>query len=138
LGGSLADWLDHNHQHLPPTSAQFHRCTLSLEMRLLLTKQVLMGLEHVHACDLVHMDLKPESILLRKALDGRDAATVDAAVGDLGLARAVGSLLPQPHGTAGFMPPEVAFVTPASPRRAHASMDVLSMGLLMLELAGWH
>jgi serine/threonine protein kinase len=78
-------------------------CVRSLEMRLLLIKQVLTGLEHVHACDLAHIDLKPGNMLLLEALDGRDAATVDTAVGDLGLARAVGTLLLQPHGTAGVV-----------------------------------
>jgi eukaryotic-like serine/threonine-protein kinase len=106
-------------------------------MRLLLI-QVLMGLEHVHACHLTHLDIKPANILLRKALNGRDAASVDAALGHLGLARVGGMELEEPHGSAGFMPPEVVLASPASPVHAHASMDIWSMGILMLELAGWH
>jgi serine/threonine protein kinase len=137
-GGSLADWLHRNHQHLPPASVQSPCCVLSLEMRLLLIEQILMGLDHVNACDLVHMDLKPANILLRTALSGSDASTVDVAVGDLGLALAAGTLLQDPHGTAGFMPPEVALLSPTTPRRVHASMDIWSVGISLLELAGCH
>jgi hypothetical protein len=36
------------------------------------------------------------------------------------------------------MPPEVACATAAAPKRVHASMDIWSVGIVLLELAGWH
>jgi serine/threonine protein kinase len=105
-------------------------------MRLQILKQILAWLEHVHTRRLVHLDLKPGNIL-RKALDGgdkgtigaTDAATIDAALWDQGLRRAAGMLLQQPYIVAGFMPPEITFLTPATPSWALPPC---------LELPGWH
>ena len=96
---------------------------------LRLVRQILLGLDVVHAAGVLHRDLKPENVLLHKDPDGE----IVLKVSDFGIARLVDS--PRVTATANFIgtphycPPEVAAGTPPV-----AAGDVYSMGVLLYEL----
>jgi len=60
--------------------------------------ELLSGLAHAHAHEVVHLDIKPENVLLRS-----DGST---AIADFGIARAVGQHQDRVAGTPSFMAPE--------------------------------
>lgn len=74
------------------------------------TQRVLMrlleALSHAHAHDVVHLDIKPQNVLLTSAT----AALLEVKLTDFGIARQLDRLLPgaRPAGTPGFMAPEQA------------------------------
>jgi serine/threonine-protein kinase len=90
-----------------------------------LALQICGGLEHAHASGLVHRDIKPGNLLLRKE------GTVKIA--DFGIARAaqatkltqIGSVL----GTAAYLAPEQAAAEPVT-----AAADIYSLGCVLFEL----
>jgi serine/threonine protein kinase len=91
--------------------------------------QACAGVGHAHACGLVHRDVKPGNLLLRR--DG----TVKVA--DFGIARAadgtalteVGTIL----GTAAYLAPEQA-----RGERATPATDVYALGVVLYELIAGH
>jgi serine/threonine protein kinase len=96
-------------------------------LRVLL--DVLMGLEAIHKADYVHLDIKPQNILLSE--DG-------VVLYDLGLALPVdqrGKIrLFGVRGTRKFMSPEILKCNPSKKLFAFAS-DVYSLAITMRELA---
>ncbi len=68
--------------------------------------QSLRALEYLRSFGILHLDIKPQNLLLRKAGDKRPAASDALALIDFGLA---GFNPPErPGGTPNYMPPEVA------------------------------
>ena len=66
-------------------------CTLEPLERT--TQQLCSGLAYLHEKDIVHRDLKPANVLVQEA-----GPSVDAKVGDLGLARRVSNDMPATGG----------------------------------------
>ena len=111
-GETLADVLARRGR-LPPDEA------------VALSLQACRGLEHAHAADLVHRDVKPQNLLL-----GRDGTL---KIADFGIARAAettaltqaGTVL----GTAAYLSPEQA-----AGEEVTAAADVYSLGAVLYEL----
>jgi serine/threonine protein kinase len=87
----------------------------------LLGASVLAGLRTVHARGLVHVDIKPENVMLR---DGRPVLL------DFGSARAIGAAQPPGRliGSPGYAAPDLEAGEPLSP-----AMDLYGIGLTMYE-----
>ena len=113
-GGSLADVLQ---------QADDHR--LPVERAIEVAEHVVRALEHAHANDVIHRDLKPGNIFF--TTDGT------AALGDFGLAVALdrsrltaeGTMI----GTVAYMPPEQA-----TGREADARADLYALGCVLYEM----
>jgi serine/threonine protein kinase len=107
-GPSLAEEID-EHGALAPTEVA------------LLGAQLLPALSSLHRRGLVHLDLKPDNIVLR---DGRPILI------DFGSARRIGSLQPAGHpvGTPGYAPPEQEDCRPVS-----VAMDLYALGATLAE-----
>jgi serine/threonine protein kinase len=102
------------------------RKRLPVDIALVLTGEVLLGLEHAHAREIVHRDVKPGNLMVSRS--GRIKIT------DFGLAKlganplyqtAADSLL----GTPLYMSPEQAFGESVDHRS-----DLFSLGIVLLEL----
>ena len=109
-GGSLQDWLKLNEGNAP-----------SVEVAISTMRSILAGLEHLHANQLVHRDLKPDTVLLQSSVP---------RLTDFGLTRV---LNPTGHttnmaGTPGYMAPE-AFKGEYS-----VASDLWAAGMLLHEL----
>ena len=113
-GGSLADWVhDRRLYEGGPRAA--------LERALDVAIQFAWGLEHAHAHDLVHQDVKPANVMLT-----RDGV---AKVTDFGLSRArAGGMTPA------YCSPEQALAAGSGKRRLTRATDVWSWALSVLEL----
>jgi serine/threonine-protein kinase len=88
--------------------------------------QILAALEHAHAHGIVHLDLKPENVMLTP--DGA------AKVADFGLARAAaegGDSTAPVFGTPGYVAPEALRGGPVDGRA-----DLYAVGVIALELLG--
>jgi serine/threonine-protein kinase len=111
-GATLAEELEQRRTFAPEDVAELGR-------------QAASGLQHAHAAGLVHRDVKPQNLLLRR--DGI------LKVADFGIARGgVGGTITQAGtllGTAAYMAPEVARGDPAT-----AAADIYSLGAVLYEL----
>jgi len=87
-------------------------------------KQMLAGIEHLHAIGVVHRDLKPENLLLTRPLGSRDARLV---VIDFGMAALTKSMT-VPCGSARYLAPEVVA------GRYGAERDIWALGVVAYEL----
>jgi len=112
------------------------RGPLPVEQAVRIAAEVCEGLAAAHAKDIVHRDVKPESILL--------ADDVRAKVGDFGIAHvprgAGGTYLSQLTGT-GFQPGTLLYMSPEQIRgqQVDGRSDVYQVGALLYEmLTGWH
>ncbi len=109
----------------PPSPAQqLEEPTLALpeEAVWYVIKQVGTGLDRMHTNGLVHMDIKPENILISS--DGV------LKIGDLGMAQNVDSLEDGLEGDARYMAPELL-----QSSRKTRQLDLFSFGLMIWELA---
>ena len=109
-----------------------------LEEGLELLEQVCEGVAAIHAAGLVHLDLKPENVLLVREGRGKGAKWV-AKVADFGLARGLAELeQTRPElfgdgvGTAAYMAPEQ--VLAAHWQDVGAAADIYALGMLLYEL----
>lgn len=104
--------------------------TLPADLVEQLARQSASGLAHLHHAGIVHRDMKPANILLRRVGRG-----ITAKVGDLGVAVAAGRpRLTQDHavvGTIGHLAPEVLAGGDHSPRS-----DVWALGRTLADLVG--
>jgi serine/threonine protein kinase len=133
-GGSLQRWLTRVMRNGPRADGTPR---LPLMTRLAVAKLLLQGVAHMHSRNLVHMDLKPGNVLLRKRVsDGGQWQDVSVAVGDLGRVRFVGERVRAPVGTPGYMAPEVACANGMAPTAAQAANDIWSIGIVLLNLIG--
>ena len=82
---------------------------------------VAQGLAHVHACGLMHLDIKPQNLLLT-------AAGV-CKIGDFGLAAAIGTKCDASEGDSRYMAKELL----QDKLPLHPSADVFSFGLCVCE-----
>ena len=80
------------------------------------------GLEHIHACHVVHLDIKPANILI--GLDGT------LKIGDFGIAMLEGGGADEAHeGDTRYLPEELL-----NSSERHPSADVFSLGLTLYEV----
>jgi serine/threonine protein kinase len=88
-------------------------------------KQVATGLDQLHTKGLVHMDIKPDNILI--------SDTGVLKLGDLGMARPVNCSEDGLEGDAVYMAPEL-LTSPVKTRQ----LDLFSFGVMIWELASGH
>ncbi len=98
---------------------------LAVEEVIRIGSDIARGLEHAHAHDVIHRDVKPQNVWL--APDGT------AKIGDFGLATAAGGTQLTAEGT---MVGTVAYMAPEQGlgRAADARSDIYSLGALLYEL----
>ena len=84
------------------------------------------GMKYLHEKKFLHMDLKPDNVLITKAGRG--------VVSDFGLAGRVGLTTPTGAGTEGYMAPEVRAVDMAGRPRYSYPVDVYSYGKLLVDI----
>jgi len=103
-----------------------------LKAKLVLAEQVLRGLQHIHANGILHLDLKPDNVLI--------SASGDAAVSDFGISKLLAKpdlktnptlqvSLPGISGTLLYMAPEQLARSEVS-----VKTDIFSFGVLLYEL----
>ena len=109
---------------------------LSIDRALGITKHVLRGLGHAHACDIVHRDVKPENVLLVEHAGQREFAKLL----DFGIAKLLGEAEVEEGGEK-LTQAGVAFGTPAyiSPEQATGSptdhrADLYSTSAMLFEM----
>ncbi|KAG2424704.1 hypothetical protein HXX76_014280 [Chlamydomonas incerta] len=90
------------------------------------------GMIHMHACGVLHGDLKPANVLLARS--GKDRRGFEAKVADFGLSRilldaAASWVQSSPQGTCRYMPPE------AFRGAFHRASDVYAFGMVLFDLA---
>ena len=112
-GHSLADLLDGINRKNP----------LSYQQILEWTRQILTGLQALHAVNIAHNDIKPQNVLV-------DAGG-NAKLVDFGVSRRLEDIIvwTRGHGTEAYMAPEVAF----EETRLLAS-DIYSLGVMLYEM----
>lgn len=104
-----------------------HKKMLSLEKARHYIAQAAQGLSHIHSCGIIHLDIKPENIMVTP-LD-------TVKIVDFGLARALGTtdLLQEdfirPHGTPYYAAPEQLTLYRDDPR-----IDLYSLAVVLYEL----
>ncbi len=75
-------------------------------------KLLLQTLVQVHSAGVIHRDIKPGNVVLRRLEDGLEAGQWEPILIDFGIAKEGGSGLSMAIGTAGFMAPEQAAGSP--------------------------
>ena len=98
--------------------------TVSFQIKMSILHDVSLGLQYLHAQDIIHRDLSSNNVLLNKELV--------AKIADLGVAKAIdpnhAKSATQAPGTVIFMPPEALSVNP----RYGKPVDVFSFGCVTI------
>jgi transcriptional regulator with GAF, ATPase, and Fis domain/predicted ATPase len=97
----------------------------TLDERLDVLAQVLRGLEYIHTRGLIHFDVKPQNLLVRRDPSGKPRVKI----ADFGLAAPADGRA-TPRGTPHYLAPEVARGATPADRRA----DLYSLGVVAYEL----
>jgi serine/threonine protein kinase len=92
--------------------------------------QIAQGLEHVHNGNLIHLDIKPENVLVNINKKFMHKSKPVYKLGDFGQARLKGQWQDGSEGDAQYMAPELF----SGDKDPQASADIFSLGLLMFEL----
>lgn len=116
-GGELQRVLDEN------DSIEEHHCRR-------LVRQVLEGVQHLHRFNIVHLDIKPQNILLTSAFPSGDIKLCD-----FGISRVLtkGAELREIVGTPDYVAPEILRYEPIS-----LATDIWSIGVLTYVLLSGH
>ena len=127
-GGSLTN----NIQHRRRTGQRFTEA----ELRRMIV-QILKGLQYIHNKDLVHLDIKPDNILLACEDEAEAVAAgseVDYKIGDLGhVAHILADNISPEEGDCRYMAPEFLQMT-VDPHQLFKA-DIFSLGLTLYEAA---
>jgi formylglycine-generating enzyme required for sulfatase activity len=125
-GGSLRQWL----QEYPAAQGKKEEREERDSKALDLFRQACAGVGAIHEAGLVHMDLKPENLLIHECV---------VKVADFGLSRDLGhlsmvssELLRDGVGTPGYMSPEQ--IQAANPREVDKESDIYALGCILCEL----
>lgn len=123
------------HSHIPPDGLR--EADIAWEWMLGAAR----ALRDIHAQRIVHFDVKPQNLMLRRAHAAAEAYVVQLA--DFGLARELPRaaaendedlvLVPPHHGTPLYMAPETPVDAPA--RRPFGACDVWALGMTCYQLA---
>ncbi len=116
-----------------PLTDYCDRRRLDLESRLRLMRAVCQGVEHAHAKQILHLDLKPSNLLVTE-IDGRPVPKII----DFGVAKVLdhpvdqGTHVTQGHllGTPSYMSPEAL----DGSARLDAKADIYGLGVLLFEI----
>ncbi|MBD2187261.1 serine/threonine protein kinase [Pseudanabaena mucicola] len=111
-GGTLRDLMHHSK-------------TLSVRQCFDLVNDVLLGLEHAHAANIIHCDIKPENILLKITAKGWQAK-----ISDFGIARLSQEIGSDGSntGSPGYMAPERFY------GQFSTGSDIYAVGIMLYEL----
>ena len=111
-GGTLRDLMSHSK-------------TLSVQQCFDLIHDILLGLEHAHAANIIHCDIKPENILLKITAKGWQAK-----ISDFGIARLSQEIDSDGSntGSPGYMAPERFY------GQFSAGSDIYAVGIILYEL----
>jgi len=106
--------------------ASHQQNSVSLKVKISIIHDVSLGLQYLHARDIIHRDLSSNNILLTKHLT--------AKIADLGVAKLVDPDGSKSHtlapGTLFFLPPEATIARPQYGK----PVDVFSLGCVMIHL----
>ena len=94
-------------------------------------REVAQGMSHLHACQIVHGDLKPCNVLVRGSR--ADCRGFSVKVSDFGLSKSIGSatMVDSEWGSLSFMAPE------HFSGHIGKATDVYSFGVLLWQVGGW-
>lgn len=111
-GGTLRDLMNHSK-------------TLSVQQCFDLINDILLGLEHAHAANIIHCDIKPENILLKITAKGWQAK-----ISDFGIARLSQEIDSDGSntGSPGYMAPERFY------GQFSSGSDIYAVGIILYEI----
>jgi len=109
-----------------------NRGTLSTTDKLKISCDILEGIKNLHKKGIVHLDIKPENILIHKQQN-----SIEAAITDMG-----GAFIPKPgirprkngHGTPHYSPPEGFIAIENISFQYHKGFDVYAAGCILYML----
>ncbi|KAI5337603.1 hypothetical protein L3X38_016874 [Prunus dulcis] len=100
------------------------------------TRSILEGIRHIHKCDYVHCDLKPDNLLLvpittTTSTTARSGATTSfvAKIADFGLAKKTKENYSRWRGTPRYLSPEALF-----DNKQDQSCDIWALGCIVFEM----
>lgn len=124
---SLRDWMTETR----------HNVEGRLEEGIEIFKQACLGVESIHEAGLIHLDIKPENILLIENKNPKDLSQKwTVKISDFGLARGLGmenlEMLQDGIGTPAYMAPEQ--ILAARWKDVGKEADIYALGMILYEL----